>query len=184
MAPLSFSQEFIPAPQATNRRTATTYGHHHQYMRPGQPGPGWGDYDRFDHWQSCGRRLPEDLLDKDPERAPADPPSTVVSESKGTPDWALAPLPEHEGERKKPAPRPIWTHLEGTKQTRAQVAAARGGGSAWTQSARGAFSQSTRGAFSQSGRGGTRGAFSQPGRGGTRGGGRRAFPNTNGGGWH
>ena len=78
MAPLSFSQEFIPAPQATNRRTATTYGHHHQYMRPGQPGPGWGDYDRFDHWQSCGRRLPEDLLDKDPEKRPANARTVAV----------------------------------------------------------------------------------------------------------
>ena len=123
MPPLSFSKDFIPASQITNRQVVTTYGHHHQYLRPSMPGPGWGDYERFDHCRSCGRRLPEELIDRDPGKAPGE------VDPDPDPAWGIemSSFWNDEGEKKRLAPRPIWKLLENTKETRASTAAGRGG---------------------------------------------------------
>ncbi len=35
-----------------------------KYLRPGNIGLGWGDYDNFEDWQSSGRQLKLELVDK------------------------------------------------------------------------------------------------------------------------
>ncbi|KAH7185193.1 uncharacterized protein B0J16DRAFT_384252 [Fusarium flagelliforme] len=42
--------------------SATSMGHHVKYSRPTHAGPGWGDYDEYDIWQRCGRKVTADMV--------------------------------------------------------------------------------------------------------------------------
>ncbi|KKP04464.1 hypothetical protein THAR02_03408 [Trichoderma harzianum] len=55
---------FNPNLQFSERRSATSTGHILQYERPPNVGLGWGDYDRFTEWQSHGRQVTKDMVEK------------------------------------------------------------------------------------------------------------------------
>jgi hypothetical protein len=60
---LSFSS-FVPAAQMTDLRSATSGGHALKFLRPPRVGAGWGDYDTFDNWQSYGRQLKPEMVER------------------------------------------------------------------------------------------------------------------------
>ncbi|KAL6698547.1 hypothetical protein J3F84DRAFT_345505 [Trichoderma pleuroticola] len=53
-----------PNLEFSERRSATSTGHILQYERPPGVSLGWGDYDRFAKWQSFGRRVTKDMVEK------------------------------------------------------------------------------------------------------------------------
>ncbi|EON96699.1 hypothetical protein UCRPA7_7798 [Phaeoacremonium minimum UCRPA7] len=60
---LSFAP-FTPVKDMTEKRSATSTGHIHQWRRPIGIGPGWGSYDDFTTFQSYGRRIPKELVEE------------------------------------------------------------------------------------------------------------------------
>ncbi|KAM0430999.1 hypothetical protein ACHAPT_005633 [Fusarium lateritium] len=50
--------------EVSERRSATSTGHILQHPRPAGVCLGWGDYDKYTHWQSYGRRVPKDMVEK------------------------------------------------------------------------------------------------------------------------
>ncbi|KAL7799318.1 hypothetical protein V8C43DRAFT_313362 [Trichoderma afarasin] len=55
---------FNPNLEFSERRSATSTGHLLQFERPPNVGLGWGDYDRFTEWQSYGRQVTKDMVEK------------------------------------------------------------------------------------------------------------------------
>lgn len=50
--------------QITEPRVATSTGHLKHFDRPPGVGVGWGDFDRFDQWQSAGRCIKPDMVEE------------------------------------------------------------------------------------------------------------------------
>lgn len=61
----SLSDVFKPAGDFVDKRSATFIGYSHQYFREQTSGLGWGDYDRFQEWQSYGRDIPKEEVKKE-----------------------------------------------------------------------------------------------------------------------
>lgn len=49
----------------TDLRSATSTGHVPVRSRPPNVALGWGGYDKFTHWQSCGRQITKDMVKKE-----------------------------------------------------------------------------------------------------------------------
>ncbi|EHK17760.1 uncharacterized protein TRIVIDRAFT_66661 [Trichoderma virens Gv29-8] len=66
-ATLAKSPSFAPPDrhkEATDRRSATSTGHVLLYQRPAGVCAGWGGYDDYTQWQSFGRRIHKDMVEK------------------------------------------------------------------------------------------------------------------------
>lgn len=61
---ISLSSSFIPPGAVSDVRSTTSSGHVHKYRRPLQVGVGWGDYDAFNEWQSYGRHIDSEMVEK------------------------------------------------------------------------------------------------------------------------
>ncbi|KAK1980141.1 hypothetical protein LZ30DRAFT_690158 [Colletotrichum cereale] len=94
-AVIAKSMSFAP-PDSHNdvseRRSATSTGHILQYRRPAGVCLGWGGYDEHTHWQSFGRRVTKDMVEKrdwpDDQLAPV----SVVNESGEVVDVVTIPF--------------------------------------------------------------------------------------------
>lgn len=49
----------------TERHSATSTGHVPHHPRPANVSLGWGGYDKFTHWQACGRQVTKDMVEKE-----------------------------------------------------------------------------------------------------------------------
>lgn len=49
----------------TDLRSATSTGHIPAHPRPDNVGLGWGGYDKYTHWQACGRQITKDMVKKE-----------------------------------------------------------------------------------------------------------------------
>ncbi|WYZ35849.1 hypothetical protein EsH8_X_000496 [Colletotrichum jinshuiense] len=86
-ATMAQSPSFAPPDrhdQVSESRSATSTGHVLQHARPAGVCYGWGDYDQHTHWQSFGRRVTKDMVEK--QNWPTDPlaPIRFVNESNET----------------------------------------------------------------------------------------------------
>ncbi|KPM39182.1 hypothetical protein AK830_g7395 [Neonectria ditissima] len=62
---ISHSSTFIPPAQLNGKfDSATSRGHLPKFPRPGQVGPGWGDYDTFREWYLHGRQIKKSMVIK------------------------------------------------------------------------------------------------------------------------
>ncbi|KAK7213797.1 hypothetical protein V2G26_020975 [Clonostachys chloroleuca] len=59
--------------QITDLRSATSTSHLFHHDRPDDVCVGWGGYDEFNHWQSCGRRVTKDMVGVENPKAAEDP---------------------------------------------------------------------------------------------------------------
>ncbi|CAH0055167.1 unnamed protein product [Clonostachys solani] len=59
--------------QITDLRSATPTSHVFHHDRPDDVCVGWGGYDDFNHWQSCGRRVTKDMVGVQNPKAAEDP---------------------------------------------------------------------------------------------------------------
>ncbi|CAG9985650.1 unnamed protein product [Clonostachys byssicola] len=59
--------------QITDLRSATSTSHLFHHERPDDVCVGWGGYDEFNHWQSCGRRVTKDMVGVPNPKAAEDP---------------------------------------------------------------------------------------------------------------
>ncbi|KAI1255944.1 hypothetical protein MGN70_002103 [Eutypa lata] len=63
-ASTSFSSTLQLPGTLCDLRSATSSSHVHKYRRPALVSVGWGDYDLFHEWQSCGRHITEEMVEK------------------------------------------------------------------------------------------------------------------------
>ncbi|CAH0028911.1 unnamed protein product [Clonostachys rhizophaga] len=59
--------------QITDLRSATSTSHLFHHERPDDVCVGWGGYDEFSHWQSCGLRVAKDIVGIENPKAAEDP---------------------------------------------------------------------------------------------------------------
>ncbi|KAM4058940.1 hypothetical protein HRG_008183 [Hirsutella rhossiliensis] len=83
-ATIAQSPSFLPPDRhddMSERRSATSTGHILQHRRPAGVGLGWGDYDRHVRWQSYGRRVTKDMVEKQNWQTDLLAPSRFFNES-------------------------------------------------------------------------------------------------------
>lgn len=80
-ASTSLSPTLQPPGTLYDLRSATSSSHVHKYRRPAPVSVGWGDYDLFHEWQSCGRHITEDMVEKKEWKVDEKSPITYEADS-------------------------------------------------------------------------------------------------------
>ncbi|PTB41774.1 hypothetical protein M441DRAFT_457780 [Trichoderma asperellum CBS 433.97] len=134
-ATISQSPSFAPASrwnETSERRSATSTGHILQYRRPPGVPLGWGGYDEFTYWQSCGRRVTKDMVKKEEWSTSPLAPITIVKESGEFVETVTLPVKQEDLPPQPKKPVPLYDLLNsGTSQKRKAPTKDDSGTSTW-----------------------------------------------------
>ncbi|VUC23826.1 unnamed protein product [Clonostachys rosea] len=107
--------------QITDLRSATSTSHLFHHDRPNDICVGWGGYDKFNHWQSCGRRVTADMVGEEQKWEDDNTGPTKFVRAGGevfctVPAYVTQPLQRH-GRQKKDKPKSLYDRLHPLPKT-------------------------------------------------------------------